>query len=251
MGFGIDNEEKLRITINQELVEKKNEIYEKFHPVFQRAADKFLRNHNLMRIAIFDKLPGGGDIRIHQHPHLVDESKYRTLTAWLPFTDITVEMGTLYVVQGSHTIFVHKIRTHNDYSAFEGVTTEVIEKYSTPLLLKAGHAAIFDDRIIHWSPPNKSSRIRTAFQLELIPQEAELAIYYRANKKELLYYAIDGKTYRESALTLKKPDNLELLATLKQPYINYNNRRFIAMMQGDNPDNSNRIRNYFHKLFNL
>ncbi|OGT65434.1 MAG: hypothetical protein A2993_04135 [Gammaproteobacteria bacterium RIFCSPLOWO2_01_FULL_47_190] len=71
---------KLRNSVVHESAARKNEIYEKFYPVFQRAADKFLQNYNLMRIAIFDKLPGGGTIRIHQHPHIVDESKYRSLT---------------------------------------------------------------------------------------------------------------------------------------------------------------------------
>ena len=251
LGFGIYNEEILRITITHDSVEEKNEIFEKFSSVLQNAANKFLQNYKLIRVAIFDKLPGGGWVRPHQHPHLVDESKYKSLAIWIPLTDTTVEMGTLHVVNGSLKIFIHKIRTHNDTRAFEGVSRKIIKKYSTPLPLKAGQAVIFHDRLIHWSPPNKSSRIRTAFALELMPKESELIIYYRDNDQDLLKYAIDAKTFQASVFPLKrKPDNLELLGIIKQSYISYNNRQFIAMMQGACSNSTNRNRNLFQRLFN-
>jgi hypothetical protein len=179
--FGEDYEKKYRISINDDTIEKKNDIYKKFSPLFQGAADRFLQDYKIMRIAIFDKLPGGHGISAHQHPHFVDESKFRSLTIWMPLTDTTVEMGTLFVVKGSHNIFIHTIRTQNDFPIFNEVSTKTVKKYSTPLLLKAGQAVIFDDRLIHWSPPNKSSRIRTAFQLMYVPQETaeNLTIYYR------------------------------------------------------------------------
>ena len=154
-------------------------------------------------------------------------------------------MGTLHIVKGSHK-FSNLIRSYDDYRyAFGGVSKRVIKKYSTPILLKGGQDVILDDRLIHWSPRNKSSRIRTAFQLELIPQETELAIYYRANKQELLKYAIDAKTYRETSLTLEKPANLELIGKLNQPYISYGNKQFILMMQGVVPGNTRPKRNLF------
>ena len=250
LGFGIDSKNKFRISINQEPVEKKNQIFEELSPVFQSVADNYLQNYRLLRIAIFDKLPGGRDIRVHQHANLVDESKYRSLAIWVPITDTTVEMGTLHVIKGSHTVFNH-VRSPNDYEAFDDVSIKVIKKYSTPLLLNAGQAVILDDRLIHWSPPNKSSRIRTALQLELIPEEAELVIYYRTNNQELLKYALNEKCYREAAPTNNKPDNLQVIGELKQPQISYNSRQFISMMQGINPDNSTGKGNLFERLFNL
>jgi len=95
--------------------------------------------------------------------------------------------------------------------------------------------------------------IRTAFQLVLVPEEtvADLEIYYRANKRELLKYAINVKTFRESALTLKKPENIKLVEKLNQPYITYGNRKFIAMMKGSEPGNTMQRRNFIKRLFNF
>ena len=250
LGFGMDHEKKLRMSVVQDSVEKRNEIFEKLSPVFQRAADKCLHNYKVVRIGIFDKLPGGGDIRIHQHPNLVDESKYRSFTIWIPLTDTTVDMGTLHVVKGSHK-FVNYVRSYDDiYNAFGRVSPRLMRKYSTPLLLKAGQAVVFDDRLTHWSPPNKTSIIRTAFQLELIPQEAKLMIHYRANDKELSQYDISDEFYRATAVAHGKPDGLQEIGKINQPAVNYSNKQFIAMIHGVNPDERLK-RNLFQRLFNL
>ena len=251
LGFGVDDEMKFRISVIQYSVEKRNEIFEKLSPLFRRTIDEYLQDYKLIRIAIFDKLPGGGDIRVHQHANLVDESKYRSLTTWIPLTDTTVEMGTLHVVRGSH-VFSNHVRSYDDYYyAFDGVSKKIIKKCSTPILLGRGQAIIFDDRLIHWSPPNKSASIRTAIQLELIPRESELAIYYRANDQELLKYAIDEKTYRVTNLASKKPEDLQLTGKLKQPNVSYGNRQFISMIRDINPDDTRLKRNFFQRLFNL
>ena len=250
LGFGIDNEEKLRISTIHESVEKKNEIFEKLYPVSQRAADNILNSYKLIRIGLFDKLPGGLETSFHYHPTIVDESKYRSLAVWVPLTATTVEMGTLHVVRGSHK-FANSFRAYNDYYlTHKGVSGKLMKKYGTPLLLKAGQAVVFDDRLIHWTPPNKSSRIRTAIKLDFIPRETELTIYYRANEQELSSYTIDEKSFREAALTIKKSDNLQLTGKLYQPVVRYGNKQFISMMQDTNPDCTKQKRNFFQRLFN-
>jgi hypothetical protein len=251
LGFGIANKKKLRISIIHGTSESRNEIFEKLSPVFQRVVERFMQNYKVIRIGYFDKLPGGDGLRVHQHANLVDESKYRSLTVWIPLTDTNIKMGTLHVAKSSH-LFTDYIRSYDDYfTVFEKVSARVMKRHSIPLSLTAGQAVIFDDRLIHWSPPNKSSRIRTAIQLELVPQEAELAIYYRANDQELLKYAIGEKTYRVSALTFEKPDDLQFIGKLNQPNVSYGNRQFISMIRGANSDNTRQERNFFRRLFNM
>ena len=254
LGYGKDNEEKFRRSVNHESVARKNEIYEKFNPVFQRAADRFLQDYKLLRVVIFDKLSGGGTTNVHQHPNLVDESKHIPLGAWMPIIATTVKMGTLHVVKGSHSVFNNYIRPYNDYSFFQSkLSYRVLRKYSTPLLLNAGQAVIFHERLIHWSPPNKSSINRTVIQLLLLPRETatDLTFHYRVNNEELLKYQVNPKTYRETDLAHNIPDDLILLGRIKQPRFSYDNRQFIAMMQGANPDCTKQKRNFFHRLFNL
>ena len=251
LGYAENNDAKLWFSTTQETVDRKNEIYEKFYPVLQRATDRFLQDHKLIRIVVINKFPGGEAVKPHQHPNRVDESKYRSLTAWLPLTDTTVEIGTLHVVKSSHTIFVQHLRPYNDFTMFHNITPRVLGKYSIPLLLKAGQIVIFDDRLIHWSPPNKTSSNRMVIQFDLLPREIEtdLTIYYRDNKDELSEYKINPKTYRESALSHEKPDDLLLLGRKKQPKYKYNNRQFIAMMKAAHSENTKKNINFFQRLF--
>ena len=251
LGFGVAHENKLRISTTHESVEKKIEIFEKLSPLFQRVADNILYNYKLIRIALFDKLPGGKENSFHSHPNLVDESKYRSFTTWAPLTATTVEMGTLHVIKGSHK-FANHFRSYNDYFLpYKGVSRKLIGKYGTPLLLKAGQAVIFDDRLIQQIPPSKSTMIWSAIKLDFIPQEAKLTIYYRTNEKELLSYTIDEKSFREAALTIKKSDDLQLIGKLNQPNVSYSNKQIISMMKEVNPGAAKPDRNLFERLLNL
>jgi ectoine hydroxylase-related dioxygenase (phytanoyl-CoA dioxygenase family) len=253
LGFRADSEERFRITINQETAERKERIYERFTPIFQGATSAFLRDYTVMRIAIFDKLPGGGVARMHQHPHIVDEAKYRSLTTWVPLVDTSVAMGTLHVIRGSHRIFVHKTRTHNDYRAFAGVSMNVAREYSMPVLLKAGQAIIFDDRLIHWSPANQSADARTAFQVALMPKEIDssLTVYYRDNWRTVSKYVMSPDTYRRSAITLQRPEELKFVVHLREPYVSYGNRQLRTMMRGFEPSHAYLRRSLVERLFRI
>jgi hypothetical protein len=226
---------KLRISVVQGSADERNRIFEELSPLLQRAAGRFLRDYALLRIGVFDKLPGGSEIGIHQHSTLVDESKYRSVATWLPLTDTSIESGTLYVIKGSHE-FSHHVRSYNDFSrAFQGVSRRMIERYSTPVLLKAGQAVIFDDRLVHWSPRNRSSGIRTALQLELIPNEAELIVYYRNSEHELLECRVDRTVYRQTVLNQERPGSVEPLGTMRQPLVIFRDEQFLEMARDIHP----------------
>jgi len=247
-GYSIEHDTKYRMSNLHESIDKNKDLYENLSPIFQNQADQFLQNFKLIRIGILDKLPGAKSVSFHQHPNLVDESKYCSLTAWIPLVETTVEMGTLHIVKGSHKIFNH-IRTPNDNRAFEKVSQKIRERFSTPVLLKTGQAIIMNDRLIHWSTPNNSSIIRTAIRIELIPREADMSFYYRVNKRELLHFALEEKSYRGTTLFYKKPDGYKLIGKINQPTVHYRNKQFISMMEAMNPDSSSKKRNLFKKLF--
>jgi len=140
------------------------------------------------------------------------------------------------------------IRSYDDFDfAFRDVSMRHVKKYSTPMLLTAGQAVLLDDRCLHWSPPNRSRKVRTAFQLELIPREAELTIYYRSNDQELQKYALDEKTYRVASMTKEKPKGLTPLGTQRQPKIHFTNRTFVSMMESIRPQLKTR-KNWVQRL---
>jgi hypothetical protein len=239
LGFGADDgtgfpvpRSRMRISISQGDAETSARIFDALAPLLREATCRILREYALLRIGIFDKLPRGAAIEPHQHATIVDESKYRSLTMWVPLGDTTVEMGTLHVVPASHDL-THDLRPKNHVrDRFARVSRKVVARHSTPVALGAGEAVVFDDRLIHWSPPNRSSRIRTALQLELVPEEAELVMYYQAGALDLAKYAVERSEYRRSWLNLEDPQKLRHLETLSQPVVRYGARHFRSMLGG-------------------
>lgn len=247
-GYGTDNEEKFRKSIIQETSERRREFFEKILPIAQNPIKNILQNYKIIQISIFDKLPGGKSIKLHQHTSIVDETKYCSLTTWIPLAETSVEMGTLHVIKGSHKIFTQP-RSFEDYNMFDHVSEKAKEKFCTPLLLKAGQAVIFDDRLIHASPPNKTSEIRTAIRLQLIPREVDLEVHYRINDQEMMKYAFDDNLYPEILVADVNPANLTEIEKIRQPTLHYNTRKFSSILQSFHSDSTNQKRNFFQRLF--
>lgn len=247
-GYGVDNEVKYRKSTLIDNKTKKIDLFRKIYP-YAQLINKHLYNYKIIQISIFDKLPGGGSISFHQHPNLVDETKYCSLSTWIPLNDTTIDMGTLHIVKGSHRIFTH-IRTFDDFrDTFKNISEETRKRFCTPLVLKAGQAVIFDDRLVHTSPANNTSTIRTVVRLLLIPREAILEVYYRTNSREMIKYTFDDDYYQETTLGVEKPDYLKKIRTIQQPIILYNTRDFISMMHNIKSDHANKYRSLFQKLF--
>jgi ectoine hydroxylase-related dioxygenase (phytanoyl-CoA dioxygenase family) len=257
LGFGEDDDtgfpiprSRLRISVSRATAEKKSEIFDELSPVLQRAADRFLREYTLLRIGIFDKLPRGAGIEVHQHTSIVDESRHRSLTIWLPLTDTSVEMGTLHVVKGSHEFTNHVRAKNQGRDAFGRVSMRVMARHSTPVALRARQAVLFDDRLLHWSPPNRSPLIRTALQLALVPEEAELVVYFRTSAHELVKCVVDRKTYRENWLNQESPEKFEQIEKVRQPVVTYGTRQFESMIRGERSAEPPQPEPFLSKTFN-
>jgi ectoine hydroxylase-related dioxygenase (phytanoyl-CoA dioxygenase family) len=95
---------------------------------------------------------------VHQDMTLVDETEFTGINIWCPLIDLTKTNGVLYVLPGSHRLFP-TYRGSSIPNIYENVY-DVIENYMIPKFLKAGEAIIFDQSIIHYSPPNVSNEIR-------------------------------------------------------------------------------------------
>lgn len=245
--YGVDNEVKYRKSTLIDDKRKKIDLFRKIYP-YAQLINKHLYNYKIIQISIFDKLPGGGSISFHQHPNLVDETKYCSLSTWIPLNDTTTDMGTLHVVKGSHRIFTH-IRSFDDFrDTFKNVSEKTKKRFCTPLELKAGQAVIFDDRLVHTSPANKTSTIRTVVRLLLIPREAILEVHYRINNKEMVKYTFDDNYYQETTLGVEKPDYLKKIGKIRQPIMLYNTREFISIMQDIQPNTANKYWNFLQRL---
>ncbi len=116
----------------------------------------------------------------HQDWTFVDEAEFCSATVWTALMDVTEKNGALGVIPGSHTIFNHKRSSPSPQSKSplaDHIFTlfpfvEVIE-------MKAGESLIFDNRLIHASPPNLSDQARIAVGIGITQAEAQLKHFFQ------------------------------------------------------------------------
>jgi len=114
------------------------------------------------------KPPGGRQVSWHQdHAYWQPELDYHALGVWLPLHDVTVEMGAMHFIPGSHRrgLVAHRHEddpAHNLLAAAEPVDASA----AVPCPLKAGGATFHHAETLHYTPVNTTDRARMAFPME-------------------------------------------------------------------------------------
>ena len=94
------------------------------------------------------------------------------LTAWVAFTDATVENGAMRMVPGSHDEqLAHRdtFAPNNLLSRGQEIAVEVDEARGVDILLRAGEMSLHHVRMVHGSPANRSDDRRIGFAIRYIP----------------------------------------------------------------------------------
>ena len=94
------------------------------------------------------------------------------LTAWVAFTDATVENGAMRMVPGSHDEqLAHRdtFAPNNLLSRGQEIAVEVDEARGVDILLRAGEMSLHHVRMVHGSPANRSDDRRVGFAIRYIP----------------------------------------------------------------------------------
>ena len=118
------------------------------------------------------KPPGGREVSWHQDKaYWQPELDYCALGVWLPLQDVTVEMGAMQFLPGSHKGGLRRHRhledpIHNLLAVDEPLDTSG----AVACPLKAGGATFHHSETLHFTAPNSTPRERKAF-----PTEYELA----------------------------------------------------------------------------
>jgi hypothetical protein len=114
------------------------------------------------------KAPGGRAAAWHQdHAYWQPEFDYFALGCWLPMHDVSVEMGAMQFIPGSHKQGLLRHRQEDEPT--ENVLT-VDEAFdpgkAVPCPLKAGGATFHHSETLHYTAPNATDRPRLAFPME-------------------------------------------------------------------------------------
>ena len=125
----------------------------------------------------------GSDFYVHQDWTYVDENKASSWAIWVPLVDLTDSNGALHVVPGSHRM-ENNFRGPGVADALEGLHDVIRNEFGVPLYLKAGEAVVWNHKLVHYSPPNRSTESRVAATVVLVPK-GEQVVHCRAGKSDL------------------------------------------------------------------
>ncbi len=154
------------------------------------------------------------DLAIHQDSTVIDEEKDYCLFVWIPFCDVTLENGPIWVLPGSH-LWGNIQRSLGVPWNFKK-HLEILEKYMYPVLVKAGDVMVFDPAMIHSSAPNLSDKIRHAITITVLRKNYQL-VYYFKNKEiepnKIEKYEVDENFYYGYDF-ISKPDETKWKKTI-------------------------------------
>ncbi|MBE15868.1 MAG: phytanoyl-CoA dioxygenase family protein [Dokdonia sp.] len=153
-------------------------VHSRIGELLKPKLEEYFKAYNNVINAFVVKLPGEkSEFYVHQDTTGLDELKYSPLSLWIPLQDITKENGALSVIEKTQWFF-SPYRGISFPFPFKGIN-ETIKRYLKPVFMKRGQALFFDNRIIHNSMANTSSKARVAIICGLFPKEASFMTCYK------------------------------------------------------------------------
>lgn len=151
------------------------EILKIFLPHFNR----LFKDFTAMGGAFLFKMPSEDSaLVLHQDWTIVDETKAIAINCWVPLCDTDIHNGTLMVLPGAHNghFPVHRAPTlHFFFTGHE----ELVMKHLVPTNARAGEAVILNQSLVHYSPPNRSGKIRKAITAGVKTKDAPMQFFYK------------------------------------------------------------------------
>ncbi len=139
--------------------------------------ENLFENYKILFSSFIVKAPGENSrLIMHQDMTLVDEDFYSGINIWCPMVDLTETNGAIEVLPKSHR-FYKTYRGSSIPDIYDNVKKEVVGLMQ-PCYLKAGEAIIFDQSIIHNSPPNLSDTERPTINTFVAHEDARIKICY-------------------------------------------------------------------------
>lgn len=139
------------------------------------------------------KKPAGGSRPAPWHQDQAywrPELEYHALAAWIPLHDVSVEMGAMQFIPGSHKGPLLNHRHLGDPKANLLLADDVDDATAVACPLKAGGATFHHNLTLHYTAPNVTDRDRLAY-----PMELELAPWRRQQPVDWEW----SKAYRAAA----------------------------------------------------
>ena len=114
------------------------------------------------------KAPGGRAAAWHQdHAYWQPEFDYYALGVWMPMHDVSIEMGAMQFIPGSHKRGLLRHRQEDDPAENVLCVDETVDfSKAVACPLKMGGATFHHSETLHYTAPNTTDRPRLAFPME-------------------------------------------------------------------------------------
>lgn len=166
------------------------------------------------------KLRGEDSRRIwHADPALVDERRFTSVSAWCPLSDVDEGNGAFTVAEGSHRIIPAirgGVRVQGLLFPSEPEVDALCTGPRTVLSMTAGQALLYDHRLAHGSPPNRTADRRWAVNVPGIPVEAPLVHYIREPDGSIDVYQLPDDYFwnHDASIAVAEDPRAQRVATI-------------------------------------
>lgn len=170
-------------------------------------------------------------VPLHQDWSFCDESLFTAVGVWVPLVDVDRDNGCLHVVPASHR-WCENVRPNGPGdvgSPYAHVYPLIGDEYLHPLPLTAGHMVLYHPRLLHGSPPNRTSLPRIAAVSMTLPREAPLEHYYRRSPEEIEVYQVDDDFYWREVVLEGRPPGREPAGTIDGRLRVFSRDEFLAL----------------------
>ncbi|MDI9339447.1 MAG: phytanoyl-CoA dioxygenase family protein [Sediminibacterium sp.] len=176
----------------------------------------------------------------HQDWSFVDESKFCSATVWIPLMDVNKNNGALSVIKGSHRLF-NTPRNSPSPQSKSILSDHLFEvfPYVEVIDMEAGEALVFDNRLIHASPPNTSNQTRIGVGIGITQSDAQLLHYYEVPNSNLInVYEVEEsffEKYNNAKLSElynkgEVPKELQLIKTIEKNHPKYTRDEIVSLI---------------------
>lgn len=211
---------------------------------FSDDEDYKMKVHNVLKQVVFNRVkpylvnfravfgnfmvkqPGdNGFLQMHADWAYVNEPENRSLAVWVPLVDTNEQNGCLGVIDGSHR-FMNIVRGPRiQQNSFDHDRQWIID-YGTLLPMKAGDAVVYDHALLHFSYANKTTELRPALNVSMVPENAEI-IHYSVPEGEtqIIKYAVPSDDFFIHYSNFKTPRLGKVIQTLPADKVKYIDRK--------------------------
>ena len=164
-----------------------------------------LDRYRLLGSGVMTKLPGAGPMGIHRDRDILSNQTLVAVNAWCPLIDVDEMDGNLAMLPGSHRL--PNVETDGVPRFYEPYG-DALRPLCVSVPLSAGEAILFDNRLLHWSWPNRSEGDRPVLRAVAVPKDSRV-VYYRLDAASggTRFEMLDAETGPDGALT-HAPDEM-------------------------------------------